>query len=89
MKLHSAETIQLITDWLTQQSTIQLALLFGSFAKGTHTKNSDIDLAIELDNPLTTDKPHVTIKINCYIWISTCFSITYLISHNFQLSYRQ
>jgi len=56
MKQHSPDTIQLITEWLTQQSTIQLAILFGSFAKGSPTKNSDIDLAIELDSPLTTDK---------------------------------
>ena len=55
MTKQPADTIQLITDWLTQQPTIQLAILFGSFAKGTYTKNSDIDLAIELDSPLTTD----------------------------------
>lgn len=43
---------QLINQWLSNQSSIRFAILFGSFAKQTNTQDSDIDLAIELSKPL-------------------------------------
>lgn len=45
-----------LIQWLTDQPSIHFAMLFGSFAKKTNKPSSDIDLAIELDKPLTVDK---------------------------------
>ena len=52
-KLKNTEKI--IQKWVSEQSNIHFAILFGSFAKGTSNPNSDIDLAIELDHPLTKE----------------------------------
>lgn len=46
---------QQINQWLSKQTSIRFAILFGSFAKQTDTQESDIDLAIELNKPLTAD----------------------------------
>ncbi len=46
---------QQIDQWLSQQPSIHFAILFGSFAKNKNTTESDIDIAIELDKPLTTE----------------------------------
>lgn len=40
------EPIQSVISFLESQPAIEMAILFGSFAHGTQTKNSDIDLAI-------------------------------------------
>ena len=45
-----------INEWVNKQPSIQLAILFGSFAKGKEQESSDIDIAIELDKPLTIEK---------------------------------
>lgn len=45
---------KLLVQWLYNQPLIHFAILFGSFAKQTNSPTSDIDLAIELDKPLTT-----------------------------------
>ncbi len=37
-----------IQMWLKHNDEIMLAILFGSYAKGTQTSNSDLDLAIKL-----------------------------------------
>lgn len=57
-KNHStAEAIkQQLSTWLAGQDSIKFAILFGSFAKQTNKADSDIDLAIQLDTPLTADK---------------------------------
>lgn len=39
-----------IIDKVRENNEIQLALIFGSYAKGTATKESDIDLYLETDN---------------------------------------
>ncbi len=52
-KLTSIE--QIIHKWIAGQPSINLAILFGSFANGTHTASSDIDLAIQLDRPMTAE----------------------------------
>jgi predicted nucleotidyltransferase len=44
-----------IQRWITDQPEIHFAILFGSFAKKNTHPNSDIDLAIELDQPITSD----------------------------------
>ena len=36
--------------WLIDHAEIELAILFGSYAKGTETIHSDIDLAIQLSS---------------------------------------
>ena len=46
---------QQIDQWLLQQPSIRFAILFGSFAKNTDTSESDIDIAIELDKPLSSE----------------------------------
>ena len=40
------EPIQSVISFLESQPAIEMAILFGSFAHGTQTKNSDIDLAL-------------------------------------------
>ncbi|MGV6809599.1 MAG: type VII toxin-antitoxin system MntA family adenylyltransferase antitoxin [bacterium] len=35
--------------------TLRLAILFGSLAKGTATPSSDLDLAVQMDQPLTVE----------------------------------
>ncbi len=46
---------QQIHEWLSKHPLIHFAILFGSFAKQTNTGDSDIDLAIELNKPLTVE----------------------------------
>jgi len=38
----------LLMKWLQGHSEIELAMLFGSYAKGTATKSSDVDIALQL-----------------------------------------
>ena len=38
----------LLKKWLQGHSEIELAMLFGSYAKGTATKSSDVDIALQL-----------------------------------------
>ena len=45
-----------IEQWISEQTDIHFALLFGSFASQTQHETSDIDLAVELKQPLTTDR---------------------------------
>lgn len=46
---------QQINQWLSKHASIHFAILFGSFAKQTNTPESDIDIAIELNEPLTAE----------------------------------
>ena len=55
MKNQSDNKINQIKKWLAEESTIKFAILFGSFAKGNSRSGSDIDIAIELDAPLSTE----------------------------------
>jgi uncharacterized protein len=41
--------LELVRGVLARHARIQTAMLFGSRAKGTHTENSDIDLALTGD----------------------------------------
>lgn len=54
-KSNKKEVEQQVNQWLSKQASIRFAILFGSFAKQTNTQESDIDLAIELDKPLTAE----------------------------------
>lgn len=52
----NVENVELqIEKWLSSQPSIQFAILFGSFAKKTNTADSDIDIAVELDEPLSSE----------------------------------
>jgi len=48
----TAKENQLAT-WLTEHPEIEMAILFGSYSKGTETVHSDIDLAIQLSSGKT------------------------------------
>lgn len=48
--------LQQLKHELEKDADIILAILFGSFATGTATNNSDIDIAVKLKKPLSEDK---------------------------------
>ena len=56
MTMEAENITKKINEWMNKQPSIQLAILFGSFAKGKEQESSDIDIAIELDKPLTIEK---------------------------------
>jgi len=41
---------ELLKKWFINHPEIELAMLFGSYAKGTATKHSDVDIAIQLSD---------------------------------------
>jgi predicted nucleotidyltransferase len=43
-----SEKVEKVEKWLEQNNEIELAILFGSYAKGSQTSKSDLDLAIQL-----------------------------------------
>ena len=43
-----SEKVKQLQIWLEDNEKIELAILFGSYAKGTQTSHSDLDLAIQL-----------------------------------------
>lgn len=43
-----SEKVKQLQVWLEQHNEIDLAILFGSYAKGIQTSHSDLDLAIQL-----------------------------------------
>ncbi|OWY23365.1 nucleotidyltransferase [Sphingobacteriales bacterium UPWRP_1] len=45
--------IEDLQTYFTRQTAVQRAYLFGSYARGTANKNSDIDIVIELQKPVT------------------------------------
>jgi predicted nucleotidyltransferase len=56
MKKPPNNKINQVKKWLSEEAGIKFAILFGSFAKGTSHPDSDIDLAIELDTPLSAER---------------------------------
>ncbi len=53
---HDSEDVeQIVIQWLERQPLVEFAILFGSFARETSNAGSDIDIAVELDQPLTPD----------------------------------
>jgi len=56
MTMEAENITKKINEWVNKQPSIQLAILFGSFAKGKEQESSDIDIAIELNKPLTIEK---------------------------------
>jgi len=41
---------------LDEEPSIELAILFGSYSKGTQTPQSDVDIAVMLGSPLSSEK---------------------------------
>ncbi len=52
----SEKIIQILTNYFSQKEDIDTVLLFGSFAKKTYNKHSDIDIAIHSALPLDYEK---------------------------------
>lgn len=46
--MRSLNEYQQLLDWLKTEQKIELAILFGSYAKGTENSQSDVDLGIQL-----------------------------------------
>ena len=67
------EKIEKLKTWLKNNDTIEVAILFGSYAKETQTIHSDLDLAITL-----TSKRSLTAKqkINYIIQLSNTLSVS-------------
>lgn len=48
--LSKVSELRIIVEKIKEDSNIHLAILFGSYAKGTRTEKSDIDLYVETEN---------------------------------------
>lgn len=48
--------LQRLREWLAGQESVRLAMVYGSFADGTQTDASDLDLALAGDRKLTLDQ---------------------------------
>jgi len=44
----ASEEVEKVEKWLEQNNEIEIAILFGSYAKGSQTQKSDLDLTIQL-----------------------------------------
>jgi len=55
MERMAASDIRKLTDWLASRPDLRIAVLFGSLASGNAGPDSDVDLAIASDHPLSTD----------------------------------
>ena len=53
---------ELLDKWLSAQTSIHFAILFGSFAKRASRPDSDIDLAVDLDEPLTAENKLILLQ---------------------------
>ena len=52
----SKDLIQKITEFLSLQTDLELAWIYGSYASGRQTAQSDIDIAVAGKTPLTPDR---------------------------------
>ena len=67
-KMSNPKTVERIKKILENDPAIQQAILFGSYAKGTQTKRSDMDLGIQLKEPMTSKQKMAYLgKIQNYI----------------------
>ena len=67
-KMSNPKTVEQIKIFLENDPAIQQAILFGSYAKGTQTKRSDMDLGIQLKEPMTSKQKLAYLgKIQNYI----------------------
>jgi len=51
--MKSTDKEKQLATWLIEHPEIEMAILFGSYSKGTETVHSDIDLAIQLSSGKT------------------------------------
>lgn len=56
MKTNNETEMALLTQLLSKDDTISLAMVFGSVAKDTPKSDSDIDIAIKTNKPLKTQQ---------------------------------
>ena len=53
MNKHEVVTkLQQVKPYLQQEYAVKTVGLFGSFADGTHTDNSDVDIMVEFERPV-------------------------------------
>jgi len=64
---NSSRSLERIKKFLENDPDIQQAILFGSYATGTYTKRSDMDLAIQLQEKMTA-----TQKLNYLEKLQNC-----------------
>ncbi len=62
-----AKLFQLILAVLSRYSQVQLCIVYGSFASGTATEKSDVDLAIACDSELSVEK-----RMEIALQLSSC-----------------
>lgn len=55
LPLAEKEILQIVSEWLLTEMRIRVALVFGSFADGSATLESDLDLALACKEPLSLD----------------------------------
>jgi len=57
-----------LVQFITEDHNIQLAIVFGSYAKETQIEQSDMDLAIQLSEPMTSkQKLNYIVKLQEYV----------------------
>ena len=49
--MDSEEIFRLLQEYFSHREDVAIALLFGSFAKGTYNEHSDVDIAVAFKNP--------------------------------------
>jgi len=61
------DKIQILSDYFNNDSNVNFALIFGSYANSRQTKLSNLDIAIYFDNPMELNTADAN-KLNsiCY-----------------------
>ena len=54
--MDDARTLDAVRDVLLRQPDVELAFVFGSFARGRQTKSSDIDVAVAAREPIDAQR---------------------------------
>ncbi|MDN5862151.1 MAG: nucleotidyltransferase domain-containing protein [Salinisphaera sp.] len=56
MKTQTCTVVDEITNYVAGEHDIRLAILFGSLANGQHRRDSDLDIAVLADRPLSAER---------------------------------
>lgn len=49
IQMDKEEILHKLSDYFVSRSDVQLAIVFGSYAKGTFSEKSDVDIAVDFD----------------------------------------